>query len=120
MSTTTSDLSEVDFGQEPLYAHVPAKRIVPEEPVTVCLAIAVRAGGKEQQYGRFNEQRAARLLLAGHTRAGLADEVRSRCVGLIGCDLVQTTGFSPAPSAGTGTLEDRACLVSGRTDSITR
>ena len=45
---------------------------------------------------------------------------RSRRVGLIGCDLIQATGFSPAPSAGTGTLEDRACLVSGRTDSITR
>jgi hypothetical protein len=80
----------------------------------------VRAGVKEQHFGRFSEQQVAQLLRAEHTKAGLADEARSRCVGLICCDLVQATGFSPAPSAGTGTLEDRACLVSGRTDSITR
>ena len=32
----------------------------------------------------------------------------------------QVMGKPPAPLAGTGTVEDRACLVSGRTDSITR
>ena len=32
--------------------------------------------------------------------------------------LIQSMGNPPAPSA--GTVEDLACLVSGRTDSITR
>ena len=34
--------------------------------------------------------------------------------------LNQVMGNPPAPVAGTGTVEDRECLVSGRTDSITR
>ena len=43
-----------------------------------------------------------------------------REAGLVSSDAVQAKGFSPAPSAGKGAVEDRACWVSGRTDSITR
>jgi hypothetical protein len=34
--------------------------------------------------------------------------------------IIQAMGCPPAPSAGAGPVEGRACLVSGRTDSITR
>jgi hypothetical protein len=43
-----------------------------------------------------------------------------RDAGLVCGGTVQAKGFSPAPSVGRGTVEGRAWLVSGRTDSITR
>ena len=55
----------------------------------------------------------------GH-EGGAANRARRRDAGLVLSDAIQAKGFSPAPSVGRGAVEDRACLVSGRTDSITR
>jgi hypothetical protein len=89
-------------------------------PYRELVQIGERASVKEYQFSRANEQQAAWFLRAGHTRAEAANRARSRDAGLLSHDAVQAKRFTPAPPAGTGAVEDGACLVSGRTDSITR
>ena len=83
--------------------------------------MSVSAGLKEQHFRRFLTPWRAPASTPRHTTALLRGDLRrSAARGGFSETVCYSISDPPAPSIGAGALEHRACLVSGRTDSITR